>query len=153
MSAKPPFGPPVADDESVYRVVLYEKQWAAANDRPSSALFDDDIFSVEIASRTTPESTASRKRSVLKIVEFNCGQARMLGFDTRDERDEIAPDNVAHAHVYSPSEGRKGKARQLAIVCRTVEFDLEEAERLRVQIASQAGAEPGDRPPASQVTP
>ena len=138
MSPKTPVGPPVGDNECVYRAVLYELQWATEKDRPSSALFDDDVFSVEVASRTTPEGTASRKRSVLKIVEFNCGRARILGFDTRDERDEIAPDNVAHAHVYSPSEGRKGKARQLAKECKRVDFDVEETERLRDEIARQA---------------
>ena len=152
MSAKTPFGPPVADDENVYRAILSLPQWAPAYDGPSSAAFDDDVFSVEIASRTTPEGTASRKRSVLRIVEFNCGFARTLGFDTRDERDEIAPHNMAHAHVYPPSEGRKGKGRQLARACKVVEFDAEEAERLRAQIARQAEAESGG-PPADQLAP
>lgn len=67
---------------------------------------------------------ASRFKITLNIVEFNCGEARNLGFDTRDERDEIAPENLAHAHVYcelGPSR-RKKQAKKLALACQSVAF-------------------------------
>jgi hypothetical protein len=130
-----PTGPPVPDSEDLYRVILSPLHWAADQRRPSSAAFSDEVFSVEIASRTTPEHTAARKRDdpkfELRIVTFHCGDARSLGFDTRDERDEIAPENAAHAHVYAPSQNRKARARDLAKACRVVPFDASEAARLR----------------------
>jgi hypothetical protein len=57
---------------------------------------------------------------------FNCGQARRLGFETRDELDPAQPDNLAHAHVYFlgydtfNEKQRKKKARQLAEICKEV---------------------------------
>jgi hypothetical protein len=133
MSGQTPYGPRVKDEEDVYRAILNTLQWATQENRPSSTAFDDTVFSVEIKSRTSPEATASRKNTVMNIVEFNCGYARTLEFDTRDERDDIAPDNLAHAHVYYQSDlnQRKKRARALAKSCKTVPYDAQLAEDLR----------------------
>jgi hypothetical protein len=124
MSGMTPHGPQVDDSEDVYRAILYPEQWAAEQNRPSSAAFDDMVFSVDLKSRTTPRETASRFRMTLSLVEFNCGDARALGFDTRDERDEKFPENRAHAHVYCLLEKnqRKKQARKLAKACKVVEL-------------------------------
>ena len=80
--------------------------------------FDDEVFSVDRKSRTMPEKTAARFRMTLYLVEFTCGQARSLGFETRDELDANQPGNDAHAHVYyrGPLK-RKAQARKLAGLC------------------------------------
>src|SRR3990172_380385 len=128
MSGISPTGPPVADHEDAYRAILHDAQWHDEAKRPSSAALDDEVFSVDIASRTTPQTTKSRFRSVLHIVQFGCGAARGIGFDTRDELDPIHPDNRAHANVYFldyhafPAKKRKAKARELAQICSPVEF-------------------------------
>jgi hypothetical protein len=113
-----PFGPLVADIENVYRAILYPLQWAEAQNRPSSAAFDDEVFSVDRASQSTPQQTAGRFRMTLHLVEFNCGEAKELGFETRDELDPEQPDNPAHAHVYYRAAlKRKTQARKLAGLC------------------------------------
>ena len=113
-----PFGPLVDDSDNVYRAILYPLQWAESQNRPSSAAFDDEVFSVDRKSKTTPEKTFSRFRLTLHLVEFNCGQARGLGFETRDELDRDQPDNDAHAHVYyRGTVKRKAQARKLAGLC------------------------------------
>jgi hypothetical protein len=48
-----PFGPLVDDSEDAYRAILYPLQWAEAQNRPSSAAFDDEVFSVDLKSKTT----------------------------------------------------------------------------------------------------
>ena len=119
-------GPLVDDAEDAYRAILYPWQWAQALGRPSSAAFDEAVFSVDIASRTTPDETRRRFNSVIELVQFNCGAARAIGFETRDERDPIFPDNQAHAHVYLigyddlAEKQCKKKARRLAELCRPV---------------------------------
>ena len=117
-------GPAVEDSEGAYRAILYPMHWATEQDRPSSAAFDEDVFSVDLKSRTTPGETAARFRMVINLVEFSCGDARSLGFDTRDERDDIAPDNAAHAHVYFvlDKKQRKKQAKKLALACKKVPF-------------------------------
>jgi hypothetical protein len=138
-----PYGPPLEDSEDVYRAILHPWQWTPEQNRPSSSAFDDDVFSVEIKSRTRPEGTASRKNMVLNIVEFNCGEARAFAYDSRDERDQIAPDNIAHAHVYfSPTAtGRKGKARKLAKACKLVTFDPDVAGQMRTSLRAASNPE------------
>ncbi len=117
-------GDPLVDDaEDAYRAILYPWQWVEHLNRPSSAAFDEEVFSVDLASRTTPERTRSRFQLVLELVAFNCGDARLLGFETRDERDRLHPENTAHAHVYLvgyrdlSAKQRKAKARRLADLC------------------------------------
>jgi hypothetical protein len=71
MPSAQPVGPPVDDSEDVYRAILYPAHWNGSENRPSSAAFDDAVFSVDIASRTTVEQTRSRFRIVLQLVQFN----------------------------------------------------------------------------------
>lgn len=119
-------GPLVDDAEDAYRAILYPWQWVEHLDRPSSAAFDEEVFSVDIVSRTTPEQTRNRFHFVLELVVFNCGDARNIGFETRDELDPQHPDNTAHAHIYFlgyrdlSTEQRKAKARELADLCSRV---------------------------------
>jgi hypothetical protein len=119
-------GPLLADTEDVYRAILCLEWWSEERRRPSSAAFDAEVFSVDVKSKTTPQQTAARFRSVTRLAEFNCGDARELGFESRDELDPKEPDNLAHAHVYfldyratNPSQ-RKKKARKLAEKCKEV---------------------------------
>lgn len=44
----------VADHEGVYRAILYPHWWPDGISRPSSAAFDEEVFSVDVKSRTTP---------------------------------------------------------------------------------------------------
>jgi len=113
-----PTGPPVEDSEDAYRAILYPMHWAEGQNRPPSAAFDDEVFSVDLKSRTTPRRTAARFRITLHLVEFNCGEAKNLGFETRDELDPEQPENEAHAHVYYRGTAkRKTQARKLAGFC------------------------------------
>lgn len=122
MSELSPHGPPVAESEDLYRAILTPLHWSDRDHRPSSAAFDHPVFSVDVASRTTPAAMAARFQSVARLVSFNCGVARSIGFDTRDERDEQFPGNAAHAHVYFVGAAkRKTKARELAGKCRIVD--------------------------------
>lgn len=113
----------VDDAEDAYRAILYPWQWVEHLNRPSSAAFDEEVFSVDLASRTTPKQTRSRFQSVIELVAFHCGAARSIGFETRDELDPLRPDNPAHAHVYLvgycdlSAKQRKAKARRLADLC------------------------------------
>lgn len=122
-------GPLVNDGEDAYKAILYPWQWASAKERPSSAAFDEEKFSVDIASRTTPKQVAARFNIVHNLVKFNCGEARQEGFETRDELDPEHPDNLAHAHVYfleysdTSRNKRKAKARNLAKMCVVVPHD------------------------------
>ena len=90
----------VADAEDVYRAILYPYWWVEEKSRPSSAAFDEEVLSVDVKSRTTPQQTAARFRNVTRNAEFNCGQARVIGFETRNELDPAQPDNLAHARVF-----------------------------------------------------
>jgi hypothetical protein len=116
----------IEDHEDVYRAITLPRHWPEGANRPSSAAFDDAVFSVDVKSKTTPQETAARFRGVTRLAEFNCGQAKAIGFETRDELDPAQPTNLAHAHVYflgyeTFSRGaRKGQARRLAEMCREV---------------------------------
>lgn len=126
MSDEQALGPIVPDAENALRAITYKHWWAESLNRPSSAAFNEDVFSVDIESRTTPQATASRFRDVTLLAKFNCGFARKLEFDTREEKDEFFPDNEAHAHVYFGieksygNEKRKRHAKKLATECETV---------------------------------
>lgn len=115
-------GSQVSGREDLYRAIIYPYWWDSENRRPSSAAFRERKFSVDIASRTTPEATLARFSAGSGLVEFNCGEARQIGFDARQERDHLYPDNTAHAHVYSDHSNneRKQRARELAQICRPV---------------------------------
>ncbi|MCO6458296.1 MAG: hypothetical protein J5I93_23565 [Pirellulaceae bacterium] len=118
-----PSGPKLDAKEDLLRPALIPEQWLEAEQRPFSALFKDSVFSVDVASRTTPALTAARFREVIAMIVFNCGIAIDLGFDPRDELDPEVPDNLAHAHVYNPKNGQKARARELARHhCRRMEF-------------------------------
>jgi hypothetical protein len=80
-----------------------------------------------VVSLTTIEETTRQLHDDLNrpnggIVAFNCGYARSLGFDARQEMDELFPENKAHAHVYydAGKSSRKKNARRLASQCRIV---------------------------------
>lgn len=126
MSERNERGPLLPDSDNVYRAILSPTWWPDDSDRPSSAAFSDDIFSVDVKSRTTPQETASRFRNVTRLAEFNCGEAKAIGFEARDEPDPNQPDNLAHAHVYfldfhaTNKNQRKIKARKLAGICQEV---------------------------------
>ena len=112
-------GPAVADHEDLYRAITHPNWWKPEERRPSSAAFSIPKFSVDIASLTTPDETLARVRHIAPdpgLVQFNCGEARQLDFDTRHEPDENYPDNHAHAHVYCnmPNNQRKKRAQALA---------------------------------------
>jgi hypothetical protein len=133
MPIPPNAGPQVPDDENAYKAVLTMTQWDLSKDLPSSAFFDDDFVSAELCSRATPSETVgrltARNKDVLFLVQFNCGEARKIGFDTRDERDDVDPMNVAHVHVYNTWYGselgakrRKGMCRKMSALCSKVAF-------------------------------
>jgi hypothetical protein len=118
--------PDLDGSEDVYRAILYPHWWVEERNGPSSAAFDDAVFSVDVISRTTPQQSAARFHNIDRLAEFNCGEARMIGFDSRDEPDPAHPENIAHAHVYcleydalNPRQ-RKKTARTLAQICRAV---------------------------------
>jgi hypothetical protein len=122
-----PVGQLLDDSEDVYRAILYPHWWVQERNGPSSAAFDDAVFSVDVKSKTTPQQTAVRFRNVNRLAEFNCGEARVIGFESRDELDPAQPDNLAHAHVYfldyqtTGENQRKKKARKLAQICKPVQ--------------------------------
>ena len=124
--APQPSGPVLDDSEVLYRAILYVQHWDSSKSRASSAAFDDPVFSVDRACKSTPGETRKRFRSVLRLVEFQSGAAKNCGFDPRDELDPNQPNNPAHAHVYFPkynelgAKKRKGHARRLAEHCTIV---------------------------------
>ena len=129
----------IDDTEDVYRAILSPDWWPDGMSRPSSAAFDDPVFSVDVKSRTTPRKTAARFRNVTRIAEFNCGRARGIGFETRDELGPNQPDNLAHAHVYFlgydtfSNKERKKKARRLAEMCMEVAIPASGSEVVTIQ--------------------
>jgi len=126
MDAEGARGQPVDAAETLYRFVTAASFWVAAENRPSSSLFDDPPrVSVNVASLTTMEK--SRRQLVEELqkpdggmVSFNCGQARHWGFDARHEPEL---NNPAHAHLYCDAmapKQRKKSAQRLARSCAVV---------------------------------
>jgi len=123
-------GPQVDPSEDLYRAVTVVEWWDRSVDPPrvrSFAFKVDTPFSVNIASIIGLEGARRHMREVLRspwggIVVFNCGKARSVGFDARQEADPDWPDNTAHANVYFDGSGssRKRAARRLAEQCQTV---------------------------------
>ena len=98
-----PPGPPVADDEALYRCIAYANWWNDEEQRITSAAFKFPCFSVDVASLAgSPEATLSRFRPGTGLVVFSCLTAKQLGCDVRLESDPLCPENAAHAHVYMP---------------------------------------------------
>jgi len=129
----------IADTEDVYRAILYPHWWVEEKNRPSSAAFDEAIFSVDVKSKTTPQETSARFRNVTRLAEFNCGRAREIDFETRDELDPNQPDNLAHARVHFRGydsfnvNQRKKKARKRAELCLEVVVPTSSSEAGFVQ--------------------
>jgi hypothetical protein len=116
-----PYGPPVSDDEVLYRCIAHPSWWNEEEQRITSAAFKFPCFSVDIASLAgSADATLSRFRPGTGLVAFTCGVARELGCDIRLELDPILPGNKAHAHVYMPAERRKAVARKLVEASRVV---------------------------------
>jgi hypothetical protein len=116
-----PHGPPVGDEEVLYRCIAYPNWWNEEEQRITSAAFKFPCFSVDVASLAgSPDATLSRFRAGTGLVAFTCREARELGCDVRLELDPAQPGNQAHAHVYVPTEKRKTIARKLVEACRVV---------------------------------
>jgi hypothetical protein len=117
-------GPKVPGHEQVLRSLTKPHYLKPSGDRPTSTAFDEDVFSVDRASLTTPAEAASRFRNVTHVAEFNVATAEALGFSTHEELDPDFPDNQAHAHVYfsmmEGGMGRKRAAKRLAVACTLV---------------------------------
>src|SRR4051812_47318744 len=95
-SADGPTGPPVADDEELYRCIMYPNWWIEEEERISSLAFKFPRFSVDVVSLAgSPEATLARFLPGTGLVVFACGVAKQLGCDVRLEPDEQYPDNQA----------------------------------------------------------
>src|SRR3954467_12793715 len=96
-----PHGPPVGDDEELYRCIAHPHWWDEQEQRITSAAFKFPCFSVDVASLAgSPETTLARFRPGTGLVVLSCRTAKQLGCDVRLEPDPNAPENPAHAHVY-----------------------------------------------------
>jgi len=117
-----PNGPVVADDETLFRCLTFYKWYNHAEKRVSSAAFSFPRFSVEIASISgSAAATLAPFLAGTGLASIHCGFAKSLGCDPRQEKDEIRPDNEAHAHVYMPAgDKRKSAAKKLAESCEIV---------------------------------
>ena len=103
-----PHGPPVGDDEELYRCIAHPNWWNEQEQRITSAAFKFPCFSVDVVSIAgSPMATLSRFWAGTGLVVFFGGVARELGCDVRLELDPMCPENLAHAHVYMPAEKRK----------------------------------------------
>jgi len=113
-------GPAILPEEDLFRIVATEHVKGGV---VSTGAFNyRDCFSVEIVSRSGgPADSLSRVPGACAVIRFNCGCAREIGeLDTRDERDDTHPENLAHAHVYTNggSARRKTLARAFVTQCR-----------------------------------
>jgi hypothetical protein len=123
MSTAAARGPEVAATEELYRGITHPSWWVAEEGRISSAAFSFPTFSVDVASIAgSPSHTLGHLPPCSGLVAFNCGQARSLSFDARQEIDPDHPQNLAHAHIYSdlPNKQRKKKAQALVQLCKVV---------------------------------
>jgi hypothetical protein len=123
-------GPQVDSGESLFRTLDVPDWWDLSVDPPRARSFAFKVnspFSVNIGSMIGLEGAVRHMNEVLHcpnggIVAFNCGQARVVGFDARHELDPKYPENQAHANVYyhGSSSRRKRDAKALAEMCETV---------------------------------
>jgi hypothetical protein len=126
MDAEGARGQPVDEAETLYRFVTVASFWVAAENRPSSSLFDDPPpVSVNVVSLTTLQKCRRQLVDELQkpdggMVSLSCGQARNWGFDARHEPEL---DNPTHAHLYCDAmapKQRKKNAQRLARSCEVV---------------------------------
>jgi hypothetical protein len=116
-------GPEVDGREHLYRCITTPAWWVAEENRPSSAAFKSPVFSVDIASLVgSPANTLSRFPRGCGLVQFNCGDAKAIGFVARQEIDPRFPDNLAHANVYNDAQsGNKRKTVAQKLIDQIVE--------------------------------
>lgn len=118
-------GPPIPDEEDLYRAITTSEwiHYEHGRIRISSFAFKvRSPFSANRTSRITLEQAIEHMRQVLNcpdggIARFNCGEARKASFDAREEPDPAYPQNTAHANVYYVGTCRKRDARRLAEQC------------------------------------
>ncbi len=125
-----PLGAQVDPREDLLRALVVRDWWDLNVDPPRVRSFAFKVstpFSVNVASMIGLEGAVRHMVEVLHcpdggIVSFNCGEARNVGFDARDELDPHYHDNKAHANVYywGSSSRRKRDAKALAEMCVTV---------------------------------
>ncbi len=123
-------GPQVDPREDLYRAVDVPEWWDLSVAPPRVRSFAFKVhspFSVNIASIIGLDGALHHMEDVLHcpdggIVSFNCGDARSIRFDARQELDPQYPDNKAHAHVYydGTNSRRKRDAKAMAEMCVTV---------------------------------
>ncbi len=117
-------GPPVDATETLYRGISCKQWWDAIAQSPTSGAFRHDVFSVDVASKTTShQDTLAHLPPGSGLVAFNCGEARALGFDARDEIDQESPENQAHANVYCdlPTKQKLRAAQKLKLKCQVIQ--------------------------------
>lgn len=114
-------GPQVDPAEDLYRAIHLSDWWnkKVAPPRPRSAAFNWPKFSVNIASLIGEARAIRHLEEVLHcpdgaVVAFNCGIARNLGFDARQELDPEYPENTANAYFDGSNSSRKTQAKKIA---------------------------------------
>jgi hypothetical protein len=115
-------GPEIDVKDDLYRCVTTNDWWVAEENRPSSAAFKQPDFSTDVVSLAgSPEYTLSRFPEGCGLVQFNYGDAKLIGFIARLERDPDHPDNHAHANVYNSHGSSKRKTLAQKLVEKIVE--------------------------------
>jgi hypothetical protein len=120
--ADAPTGPKVDEVEALHRA-LYPYWWDQETQKVSSSAFSFDVFSVDIASRTSLQATCDRFPNSTAIAEFNCGVAVHMGYDARLEPNPDDPEHVSHSNVYTGEQTKgvkKAMRRKLAEACRPI---------------------------------
>lgn len=105
-------GPQVSADEALFRGIVRPEWWDPEDGHLSSGIFGFPKFSAYIESMTDEDTLLRRFPEGSGLVEFNCGTARKLGFDARQEPEH---GDEAHANIYCElsSNKRKKHARKL----------------------------------------
>lgn len=123
MTTFPPSEPPADDSrgpripgaDTLLRVVMpgAATAWIKPDGKPSSAMCNHPVFSVDVERLSSVEETLSRWLVGSGIISFIAADARTFGFDAHFHPEN---GNDSHANVYSDYEGnaRKRQARALA---------------------------------------
>ena len=120
MDEFPEKGTEVASDEQLYRFVTVASFWVSRENRPSSSLFDDPPrVSVNVASLTSIEKCRNQLAVELGSpnggrVSFNCGQARVLGFDAQYEPEKGNPAHAASLLRFQSNDKAAREEREAA---------------------------------------